>query len=468
MSDETTAGTPTGGSPRPARGPNYAARRMLVTTVAITAIVAFGVVGWTVVRGDGDSSGGSGGDWNEIALVNPTSGAVTVVDRDGETVRTAVGRGRVTEVHTIDRRLALVGPTQIVLDGGDDTTTIPISRTDTVTPIHTPGRLHLLVGAPTGGNVRVVDVGSGEVLDIAAMAKAAEDGLFDEPLLFAETVRWSSDATAFAVADAASFQTIVVREGSTDVSFYRAQPVAVADERVATSQIIGGQAEVEVFDTDRESKARVPSPIPAGGLMIDDDLLMVTIDGGVYRVREGEAEAERLARVAVPSGATVAEVRPILDGDRLVVIGNVFQAVIDLEGRTVFTTTFTTPLDVDVPRPQWTCLPVGGDGTFHSVVTLDEGEQVADLSGLDVTGVSDDGCSVIGDRGGVTEVVAGDGSVSLGRVRSATLGPDGRTVVRSTAARTTELLRIDDDFELGDPVDLSDVAPANALVAFLP
>lgn len=440
---------------------------MLVTTVAITAIVAFGVVGWTVVRGNDDSTSGPGGSWSEIALVDPTSGAVTVVDDEGETVRTMVGRGRVTDVYTVGDRLALVGPTQIVLEGGDDTTSIPIERTDSVTPIRTGSRLHLLVGNPSGGNVRIVDVRSGEVLDISEMALAAEDGLFDEPLLFAETVRWSSDGTSFAVADATSFQTIVVRAGSTDVSFFRAQPVAVNADRVVTSQIIGGQAEVELFDHDRNSKARVPSPIPAGGLLIDDDLLMVTVDGGVYRVEEGATEPERLGRIAVPSGATVTGVQPILDGERLVVSGGVFEAVIDLEGNTVFTTTFTTPVDVAVPEPGWACLPVGGGDAYHSLVTVDEGEQIADLSGVEVTGTAADGCTVIGDRGGVTEIVAADGTVSLGRVRSASLGPDGRTVVRTTGARAVELLRIDDDFELGDAIDLGDVATANALVAYL-
>ncbi len=439
---------------------------MLVTTVGIMAIVAFAVVGWTVVRSDADSFSGGGGNWDEIALVDPVSGAVTVVDGDGTVVRTAVGLGRASEVYSIGDRMALVGPTQIVLEGGDTPITLPIGRTDTVTPIRTPGTLHLIIGSANGGNVVIVDVASAEQFDIGAMAEQTQPQIFTDPLLFAETVRWSANASSFAVADASSFQTIVVRRGSDEVGFFGSQPVALSDDRVATSQTIGGQADIEILDDERDSKVRVPTPIPAGGVMVDDDLVMVSIDGGVYRVASGQTEARRLGQVAVPAGATVVGVRPTFDGERLLVSGTVFEAIIDLEGRTIFTTTFTTPVDVEAPDPEWACVAIGGRDAFHSLVTLDTGDQLADLSGVEVIGTSADGCTVLGERAGVTEVITADGVVSLGRVRHAALGPDGRTVVRTATTGTTEILQIGDDLELGDPIPITD-APANSLVAFL-
>ena len=469
MSDAPTTppkNTSTSDTPRSATPPNYAARRMLVTTVAIMAIVAFAVIAYTVVRSDGDSTGGGGGAWDEIALVDRTSGDVVVVDGDGEVVSTAEGLGRVAEVHSVGDRMALIGTDQIVLDGNDEQTAIPIDRTDTVTPIRTPGTLHLIIGDANGGDVIIVDVATGEQLDVGALAEQAEPQIFANALMFAETVRWSADATSFAVADASSFQTIVVRSGSTDVAFFGSQPVALSDDRVVTSQTIGGQADIELLDYQRDSKARVPTPIPAGGLMIDDDLLMVSIDGGVYRVTGGATEAERIGRVAVPAGGTVAAVQPTANGDRLVVTGPAFQAVIDLEGRTIFTTTFTTPVDTATPHPEWSCLPVGGDDAYHSLVALSTGDQLADLSGVDVLGTSADGCTVLGERAGIVEVITADGTVSLGRVRGAALAPDGRTVVRSTMTGTTEVVRLDDDLELGDPVELT-ASPLNPIVAFL-
>lgn len=438
---------------------------MLVTTVAIVAVVAFGVIGWQVVRSDDAGIGGGGGDWSEIALADPASGALTIVDDSGEVVSTVVGRGRVTDVQAIGNRIALIGPTQIVLEGGDESTTIPVDRTDTIVPVHTPEGLHLVIGEATGGNVIIADVLTGELIDVGSLARNAEENIAD-PLLFAGTVRWSDDASRFAVADASSFQTILVRQGSEEVTFFGSQPVALSNDRIATSQTIGGQADVELFDDERTSKARVPTPIPAGGVMVDDDVLMVSVDGGVYRVEAGRDEARKLGQVAVPSGATVVAVAPSLDGERLVVSGVVFEAVIDLEGRTLFTTTFTTPVEIDTPMPDWTCVAIGGDDTYHSLVALETGEQLADLSGAAVIGASADGCTLLVERAGVTEVVGADGIVSLGQVRSAALGPDGRTVVRTTTAGTTEIIGIDDDLQLGEPVAIAD-APANAKVAFL-
>jgi hypothetical protein len=465
MSDATpappAAPTPTGGQPRLEAPPNYAARRMLVTTVAIMAVVAFAVIGWTVIRGEDDTPGGGAGGWNEIALIDSATGAINVVDADGELVSTVVGRGRVNEVHTIDDRMALIGRSQIVLEGGDETAALPIERSNTVSPVHTVDKLHLVVGENSGGDVNIIDVGTGEVLDIATIAELSD------PRLFAETIRWSAEGTRFAVADAAFFRTIVVEADSDEASFFASQPVALNDELVATSQVINRQADIELFDRERTSKSRVATEIPAGGVMVDDDLLMVAATGVVDRVSSGEAEAERLGTVAVPSGASVTSVHPTADGTRLVVSGAVFQAVIDLDGRTLFTTTFTSPIETRVPRPDWTCVPIGGDETYHSIVLLETGEQLADLSGLEVTDISGDGCTVLGRRGDLTEVVTPEGTVPLGRLQAASLGPDGRTVVRTTMAGTTELLPIGDDLVVGQPIDLSEVAPRNPIVAYL-
>ena len=449
-------------SERPKPAPNFAARRMLVTTAAITAIVAFAVVGWQAVSSDDDNSLGTASDWDEIAIVDRGSGDIVILDDNVEPDRTILGLGRVEEVHTVGDRIALVGVSQIVLLGGDDEpTAIAIDRGSTVTPVRTEGGLDLVVGRATGGGVQIIDVRSREVLDVGALAGQAD------PLLFAETARWAADGSAYAIADAASFQTILVRDGADEAKFFPSQPVALDGDRVATSQIVGAQADVGLFDDDRNSKARVPTKNPAGGIIADGTVIMVSIKGEVSTISDGDVEAQSLGSIAVPSGGTVVSVDPSFDGRRLVITGDVFQAVIDLEGNTLFTTTFTAPITIDRPDPSWTCLPVGGDRSFHSLVSLETGEQLADLSGVDVTGWASDGCTVIGERGDVTEVISAAGITSIGRVRSATLGPDGRTVVRTTTSGDTQVLRIDDDLGLGEPIDISTSVAPNAIVAFL-
>lgn len=459
MSDEAT----TAPSPRTRPTPNYAARRMLVSTVAITIVVAGTLLAWRFLRSDDDGTIGSAGDWDRLALVDRTTGEIVLLDEDGEPAGGSVGLGRVNDLIVEGDRMALVSNDRLVLTDGDgDPIEVSVERGLAVTPLRFgDGKLALVVGDPNGGNVRIVDAADGEVLDVGAAAEQSA------PRLFAETVRASSDGTRFAVADAANFQTIVVESGEEGATFFPDQPIAVGDQLVATSQVVGRQADIGLFDRERRNQALVPTEIPAGGVMDGDRLLVVSADGTVYRIERGDEEAERIGDVAVPAGDSVAWVRPTFDGQRLVVAGPVFVAVIDLEGATVFTTTFASPIDVAPPDPDWSCLPVGGGDSYHSLISLDDGRQLADLRGLTVTGTASDGCTVVGDRGGIVELVGAEGTALVGAVRSAALGPDGRSVVVTSSSGRTELLRVDDEFALGEPVDLSAVAPASHLVAFL-
>jgi len=236
---------------------------------------------------------------------------------------------------------------------------------------------------------------------------------------------------------------------------------------IATSQVVGQRADVGLYDNDGKNLNIVPTEIPVGGVIVDDRLVLVSVDGGIFGVGKNDEEPTHLGTVAVPVGGQVRGIRTALDGDRLIVYGDVFQAVVKLDGTTVFTTTFTTQIDAPELQAGWSCFPVGGGDTFHSLISLETGEQVADLTGLVVTGSSSSGCSVIGDRAGVAELVTPEGNVSLGRVRSAELGPDGRSVVWQTTTGKTELVLVNDDLELDDPIDLTEIAPLNLAVIFL-
>ncbi len=438
---------------------------MLVTTIGITAVAALGLFGWRLLEGDSDTASGAGDDWSQIALVNRTTGAFTTIDDSGNVVAEFAGSGRATDIHTLGTRIAIVGADQIAIT---DTSTpdvapviIPIERGNTVTPIPTDGSLQLLVGKPTGGDIVIVDVGTASTIDVGDAAGQTN------PLMFADTVRWAADGSAFAIADAANFQTIIVQPGIDGAHFLPDQPVAVGDELVATSQTVGLQADVALIDLDRHNQANVPAEIPAGGIMTGNRLVFVSITGGVYSVEPGDEQTQDVGTIAVPDGARVQWVRPALDGQRLVVVGNGFETIVDLKGGTMFSATFATPVDVPPPNPAWSCLPVGGGDAYQSLLSLSTGKQLADLTDLTVTGTSIDGCTVIGERAGVTEVVSEAGSARLGRVRTATLAPDGHTVVITGTTGRTELITIDNDLEVSEPIDLSDAAPANLAVAFL-
>jgi hypothetical protein len=436
---------------------------MLVSTIAITVVVAVGVIGWRAVRGDDDGGPGQAGEWDEIALVNRSTGDVTFIDDDGDVTGTVVGAGRVSEVLSDADRIVLVGADRIVLaaNDGSDPVDLPIERSNTVTVLPTIGTFHLAIGDVSGGNVTIVDATTGETFDVGGLADQ------NDPLMFAETVRHASDGSAFAVADAANFQTIVVRPSQEGPTFFPDQPVAVGDQLVATSQVVGQEADITLYDAERNPEGFGTVEIPVGGVMVGDDLVVVSVEGTVFRLGRGAREAERLAEVAVPAGGVVRWVRATADQERLVVFGDVFEAVIDLDGQTVFTTTFTTPVVAPSPALDWACLPIGGTGGYHSLIALDSGEQLADLTGFEVSGTSSDGCTLLGERADVTEVISAEGTTRLGRLQAATLGPDGRSIVSRTTTGRVELLRIDDDLEVDERIDLTETAPANVAVAFL-
>lgn len=458
----------TGRTSRPRSDANYAARRMLVGTVAITVAVCAAVVGWRITRGDAESSDREGVDWDELALIERSSGNTTFVDAEGEVLRTSLANGRALSFHVAGGRVVLVGATRLnVLPVSDDDDPLVVDLPDAaeVTTIGTDDRDLVVIGQPRGGTVTIVDPATDTVIDIGD--RAAQE-IAGAPLLFAETLRWNHAGTRFAVADANNFQTIVVEHDDDGVVFLADQPVAVGDDLIATGQTVGLQSDIALVSLDRSVAAAVPTEIPAGGVLIDETLTMVSIEGTVMRLAAGDDAVERLGTLAIPAGSSIRWAVPTMDGERIVVAGDMFQAVVDLDGTTLFSTRFTTATEVDEPHPSWACLPIGGEGSWHSMIDLDTGEQLADISDGEVIDVAADGCTVLVQRGATAVIVSATGDeVSIGRVESAHLGPDGRSVVRLLDDRTLELVRLTDDGALDTPIDLTTVAGRDPMVAFV-
>ncbi|MAT06590.1 MAG: hypothetical protein CL424_16245 [Acidimicrobiaceae bacterium] len=475
------ATTPADGAERPQRRraipkpPNYAARRMLVGTGIVTLLFAAAVVGWRWFGGGDSTNDRDRVGWSTIAVVDRTTGDVTYLDADGEVVGESLDHGRTGAIHAYDGTVSLTNSRTltVVPPPGSDAEPLVVELPDRaqVTPVRTGDGTFLATGEPTGGDVSLVDVSAATVVDIGDLAIANSPV---DPTMFVATMRWNDDGSLFAIADAANFQTIVVRPGDPEPIFLADQPIAVGDDLIATSQTVGLQADVSLMGLDRTAQATVPTEIPAGsiGVLRDDRLTMVAVDGGVYRIESGADAAERIGAVAVPAGAAIEWVAPIAGGDRLVVGGATFEVVVDLDGRTLFTTTFATAVDPTPPDPLWTCLPVGGSDGYHSIVDVESGEQLADLSGVEaIEGVAADGCSVLASIAGEAVVIGPEGTATIGAYDRAVLGPDGVSVVLVTEDGTVELLVVDvvdDELVVGDPVDLSSLSEPDDLIAFVP
>ncbi|HEY3485312.1 MAG TPA: hypothetical protein VGK49_08000, partial [Ilumatobacteraceae bacterium] len=190
--------------------------------------------------------------------------------------------------------------------------------------------------------------------------------------------------------------------------------------------------------------------------------------GGVFAATPDDDEPERMGTVVVPPGDTIALVSPVLGGTRLVVAGSEFQALLDLEGKLLHQTTFTSARDVPVPDSAWQCIPIGGGEVFEALVDAETGDVVADLQRSEVDEISATGCGVELQRGSTRSIVtvAADGpatAVLPPSTRSASLSPDGRQAVVIDNVGRAELILVDESDGSSDPVDLGELRGAVVL-----
>ena len=445
---------------------------MLVGIILVAAVFAAGVVGWRIATGGDD--GNAERDrltWSSLAFVDRVSGDAVFVDSGGEVIGESLANGRTGSVHGVGGVLTLVNSQRAAVlpepGSNEPPLVVQLPRGATVLPVSGDDVTYLVAGAAAGGDVVVIDPAAGEQHDIGALV----DGLLTAtPSMRVDSLRTNADGSILAIADATNFQTIVIQPHAAEPVFLPDQPVAVGDDLVATSQTVGTQGDVALVALDRSTRAVVPTEIPAGGVFDGDAVVMVSYDGGVFRVEPGDDRADRIGAITIPAGGTIAWARPALGGQRLVVGGDTFEAVVDLEGQIVFSTTFTGVIEPVVPDPGWACVPVGGSDRSHSIVDLDTGEQLADLTGVRILDVADQGCAVLVDRNGVTEIVTPEGVATLGPVAATEIGPGGRSVVRITGDGLTELLLLGDDLTVTETIDLTEIVARvgdNPLVAFV-
>lgn len=440
---------------------------MLVGTAMIAALFIAAVLGWRLFRDDSAGPDRESQSWSEIVVVDRLSGDVTWLDEDGEVVGDSTAAGRVGSMFAADGVVSLANSNTLTVlaerDSDDEHLVVELPARSDIEELVVDDRTLLVAGSASGGDVVIVDPTERMVTDIGAAVSAT---IPNTPLMFADTLQINLGGSLFAIADATNFQTIAIDPDREAPVFLPDQPVAVGNELIATSQTVGLQADVSLITLDRSTEANVPSEIPAGGVMIDDVLTMVSVNGAMFRLEAGDEETESLGVLAMPAGESVRSAAPTADGERIVVSGTTFQAVVDLDGTTIYSTVLAQGVEFLVPDVTWACLPVGGPGQWATIVDLDTGEHLADLTGVEVVSVVDDGCTVLAERNGITEVISPDGVVTVGTYDEVTLSPDGHSLV-TVGDGVTELASID-ELVLGEPIDLTDVVGTNSLFAFVP
>ncbi|TVR27335.1 MAG: hypothetical protein EA389_03460 [Ilumatobacter sp.] len=429
--------TPTHGDRR--SRPNYTARRVAVGSVALAVLAVGAVVVLMVTAGSGDDDTAvTSPGWNSLVEVDRVSGDLVVLDRDGEEVTSAEGAGRVTEVLGRADRLALIGSDQVALVGldGDDPLVVPVDPASSVIR-HPSNRSFTIVVSPdVGGEIVIIDGTDGTATELGARAGQSS------PLLLPETLRVDRTGTRFAVGDGRNFQTIVVdADPEIEVGFFPGIPMAVSHQLVVTSTNVGRTAELGFFDPDGDRLGLVTTERPIAGVLDGNRFVYVTEQARLLGVSIDDSSPTEIAELDI---GPVDDVRPALDGSRLLVSTGSQVIVVDLEGNIVFEADGPLPM---TPWDTWRCLAVG-DGE-PVIIDLESGDVVAELEPMPIVNVSTDGCGVHQrDTDGHTIASATGTYTPRGTVRAVVLSPDGASAVVVATDGSAELVDLEDSRRL--------------------
>jgi hypothetical protein len=419
--------------------------RAIFTGVIVVVIAAVAVIIGQFLEDDNlDTATVSTRDsWNTAVVV--TDDDVRLVDPSSGEVLQSYGVGsRLLDatIETYSKTLVLLALngqlTQVDLSDGETETagTVP----DGLLEVAGGNRAIMAVGAPTGGDVTVVDT-----RDLRTLA-IGEAAALPDPRMFPQDLLTNPAGTHVAISDANSFQSVLVELATGSTSLLGGQVGAINDTSVVTVQRAGGQAELDVFELSGERVGTVDVPSPVA-VMLTGDKSMVTVaaDGTITSVSSSGSIDEK-GNVAGEDATT--EIRggsTALGGDRLLLLGADSVYAVDEDGDVVLTAQGQLSNDLGSATR---CVIVG-DGTStgrSSQYDLDSGELLGALNGGLVTATSYDGCvaTVIGgadiqifDRGEATPVQLEAGSLSG-------VAPDGAVVVASDVSAGETLIEVSD------------------------
>lgn len=430
-----------GGRPKP----NYAGRRtLLVAALAIAAAIA-ALLAYQGLRSDDTDVVLEPPPWNAIVEVDRGTGLVAVIDVDGTELDTVSAAGRVTAVETRGSQAALIGPGSLTLVDAarGRSVAVELERGWTTRALSDTDALVLISAPPSTGDLLIIDGTTGRQIDVARAADQRN------PLLLADSIRADPTGRSFAIGDGRNFQTLVVSFDAIDgidddVVFFPGVPLAISDDLVVTAATVGQSAELGLFDRDGSRRQAITSDRPIGGVIDGERFVYVTADGRVLSAQR--SEPTEVGIIPIPGSDDVREVTAVANGQRMLVTGERFSAVVALDGELLHLANRPAGQHTAPANYSWRCAPMLNnsvvsiidlvDGTTVGEARLGAGEPADADQPFDV--ISADGCAVaIGDR-----IISATGATTIvGEVRSIALAPDGTAAVVTARSGDTGLIR---------------------------
>ncbi len=420
---------------------------MLATTIILALLIVGGVAIARLLGRVGTTTSTLDASWNRIVLVEPTTGAVTVVDTEGATVATSPAASPARGVFTRTganpaiAQLALADRDGILIDPTGDAVRISLpAGTAVARPSGTVNDL-LVAGVERGGNVTLIDLTTNETIDVGALANQAK------PLLFASSV--VTDGRVIALADAANFQTLVINRSEPDTLTYLPdQPIAVGHDLIATRQTVGNKAEIALYGTDGSTHGRARIDLPVASALDDQGLIVVTNSGQIGRLHRDSNELAPLADAgSAVSAATIT-------ADRIVVVTSSITKIFNHDGDELAALAGQPATDLSTTDRCVTITTLDG----LSVVRLSDGEAIAEPVTTTYAASDLGGCRTLTRVENRWSLITAEGVIELGTHDDVILAPDGSAVV-TVDRGALRLVPITDD-GLGARVDLPRVNQA--------
>ena len=275
------------------------------------------------------------------------------------------------------------------------------------------------------------------------------------------------------VTDSGNFQSVLFSFDSNEPSYFRGRALAVDDSLVVTTQNVGSESSISVFDHDGATVTDARTASVRAGMIAGDHVMLVTLDGDVLDLATSSGDTSSVGTTTVGpirSGA----VTP--GGDRLVVVGDGGTAIIDAAGTVLAELPGTVPIETGLnelaTRTSACVVVVDQDGAI-TIASLDDGAVVGEATadqGVTVTAAdvlaSADGCTAATPGADAVTVVASGGADPIdGGTDLRSLSPDGAAVVVAADGRLG-LLVVGSGTPSEAATEPTDLGPDTRLVLF--
>ncbi|NOX31608.1 MAG: hypothetical protein GXP35_16410 [Actinobacteria bacterium] len=421
---------------RQAGHPNYLFRRAITVAGVVAAIALGAIVVGRIVGGDtpAPSSGAVSEQWNRVVLIDERTGLITINNAEGEEQRKISTDIRLlADSEVVETTMMAISPTEVSIFDLESEAVETVELETSSDGITRPAGSALTLIASSEGAQRAVLVHgpTGEQLDTDALAPSA--GARYEFRL----ARSDPSGRNVLVTDSGNFQSVLFSFDSDSASFFPGLALAIDPSFVVTTQNVGSDATVRMFNHDGEVAASGVTSSVRAAMIVDDGVILVTVDGEIVRLSKASGDTESGDTLEI---GTIENGYVATDGNQLIVVGSSGTAIINssgsIQGQYLDTTLSDNGLDRFAPRRSTCLILVRGSANEVVLVGLADGTTIAEApvsGGLLATA---DGCTIAAGTSTGYSLISADGEFSVDDTGDLlAFAPDGSALILERDSR---------------------------------